>query len=313
MLRYLSYRLLYLGAVLLGISLLVFVAISYVPGDLATVFLGRNASESAVIQFRERFGLDQPLIVRYLQWLAGALHGSFGQSFTSGVDVGPEILKRLPVTLELTLFATLISVAIGIPAGVAAALRHGGKIDTIVSVSALAGLSIPSFVLATVFVFVFAVFLRILPSGGYVPLLENPARNVQFMIMPCLALGIVSSGVVMRMTRASMIEVLQFDYIMVARAKGTGGAALVLRHALKNALMPVVAVLGLEITAFFGGAILIEQIFNLPGVASLALRGISQRDYPVVQASVLVIAAFVVVVSFATDLFFAYLDPRRRG
>jgi peptide/nickel transport system permease protein len=286
---------------------------NYIPGDLASIFLGINANPELLATFRERFGLDRPLYVRYLEWLSGLLRGDFGRSFASGVDIGQELLHRFPVTLELTLLSILIANLVGVPAGIFAAVRHRTRIDVGVSVLALGGLSTPAFWLGTLLVLLFALRLNLLPSGGFVPLTEDPVDNLRLMILPALSLGLVSASVIMRMTRSSMLEVLRQDYMTTARAKGTGSAALITRHALRNALIPVITVMGLEISATFGGAVLIEQIFLIPGVGSFALLGITQRDYPVVQGTVMLVATFVVFVNLATDVGYAYLDPRRRG
>jgi peptide/nickel transport system permease protein len=313
MLRFVANRLATLVPVLWGVSLLVFLAMNFIPGDVATIFLGINANPELLETFRERFGLNRPLYVRYLEWLVGLLHGSFGRSFTTGVDVGQELWQRFPVTLELALLAILIANLVGIPAGIAAAMRHRTRVDTGVSVVALGGLSTPGFWLGTLLVLIFALRLKWLPSGGYVPLTEDPLENLRLMLLPALSLGLVSGSVIMRNTRSAMLEVLRQDYMTTARAKGTPSDKLITRHALKNALVPVVTVMGLELSANFGGAVLIESIFLIPGVGSLALLGISQRDYPIVQGAVMLVAAFVVIVNLATDVCYAYLDPRKRG
>ena len=311
--RFVLKRLLTLIPVLWGVSLLVFLAMNFIPGDIASIFLGIQSNQELLETFRHRFGLDRPLYVRYLEWVGGMLHGDFGRSFANGIDIRAELFTRFGVTLELTLLSILIANLVGIPAGIVAALRHRTRVDTGVSVIALGGLSTPAFWLGTLLVLIFALKLEVLPSGGYTPLSKNPIDNLRLMLLPALSLGLVSGSVIMRMTRSSMLEVLRQDYITTARAKGTPGWALVSRHALKNALIPVITVMGLEISANFGGAVLVEQIFLIPGVGSLALQGITQRDYPVVQGTVMLVAAFVVLVNLATDVAYAYLDPRRRA
>jgi peptide/nickel transport system permease protein len=313
MLRFVLGRLFTLIPVLLGISALVFVAMNSIPGDLASIFLGINANEELLAAFRQRYGLDRPLHVRYLQWLFGLLQGNFGRSFTTGVDIGRELLTRFGVTLELTLLSIMIANLVGIPAGIIAALRHRTRVDTTVSVLALGGLSTPAFWLGTLLVLIFALGLKVLPSGGYAAPTTSLTENLRLMLLPALSLGLVSGSVIMRMTRSSMLEVLRQDYMTTARAKGGTPWSLVTRHALKNALVPVVTVMGLEISANFGGAVLIEQIFLIPGVGTFALLGISQRDYPVVQGTVMLVATFVVLINLVTDIAYAYLDPRRRG
>lgn len=313
MLPYIARRVVLMIVGLWVISLVVFLALNVLPGDAATVALGQSADEQARALFRARLGLDQPLHLRYLHWFAGVVRGDLGQSYFTGSDVGQELLSRLPLTLELALLATIISGAIGLPAGILAATYHGRSVDLTVSILALMGLATPSFWLATLLVLLLSVKLQLLPSGGYVPFSQDPVLNLRLMLMPAFALGLVSAAIVMRMVRTSMLEVLQQDYIRTARAKGLPVRLVIIRHALKNAMAPAITVAALEASAIFGGTVLIEQIFLLPGVGKYILLGVQQRDFAIVQAGVLVMVVAVQIINLGADVANAWLDPRRRG
>jgi peptide/nickel transport system permease protein len=312
LLRYIVRRVLIIIPTLWVMSLAVFLALNVLPGDAAAVFLGHSADEQARELFRQRVGLDQPLSVRYVRWLANMVRGDFGESYFTGFDIGQELASRMPLTLELAALATIISLLVGLPAGVLAAAYQGRKVGILVTLSGLAGVSMPVFWLATVLVLVVCVKLRLMPSGGYVPFGENPLANIRSILLPSLSLGLVSAAIVMRMARSSMLEVLRKDYIRTARAKGLTEWLVVNRHALKNALVPIVTVSGIEISAIFGGTVLIEQIFLLPGLGKFIWLGVTQRDYAIVQAGVLVMLLAVQVVNLLVDVTNAILDPRRR-
>jgi peptide/nickel transport system permease protein len=310
----LGYALIRLAAfipTLLVASIVLFVAINVVPGTAADSALGIQATPEARARFDREHGLDQPLPVQYARWLTGVVQGDFGRSFQSGVPIGPDLLARLPLTLELAILAFLIANLIAVPLGAFAAFRHQRTTDNAVLVWATVMGAMPNFWLATLLILLFSITLRWLPPAGYVPLLDDPVRNLKLMLMPALSLGIVSSALLLRIMRAGMIEALSSDYVRTALAKGAGTGRVIWRHALRNALIPFLTVGAVEFSLLFGGVVIVENIFLLPGVGALALIGIVQRDYSVLLASVLVIATVVLTASFVVDLLAAWLDPRR--
>lgn len=311
MIRLILTRLALFVPTLLAASLILFIAINIVPGSAARSALGVDATPQAIMRFEALNGLDRPLHVQYIEWLGKALTGDFGKSFQNRVDVGPEILRRLPVTLELALFAFVIANLIAIPLGAISAYRHAKRADTFITMLATVLGAVPNFWLATLLVLVFALKLRILPAGGFTPFLSDPMKNLSQMILPALSLGIVSSALLLRIMRASMIEVLSSDYIRTARAKGASDATVICRHALRNATIPYLTVGAVEFGFLFGGVVIIEDIFRLPGIGSLVLVGIINRDYPVLIGSALVVTVVVLTVNALVDIAASLLDPRQ--
>jgi peptide/nickel transport system permease protein len=311
MLRLITSRLLTFVPTLIAASAVLFVAINVVPGSAARSALGIDATPQAIARFETENGLDRPLYAQYAGWLAGVLRGDFGTSFQNHVPVGPEILARLPVTLELAILAFLVANLIAVPLGALAAWRHQRPSDTLITLLATIFGAIPNFWLATLLILFLSLRLGWLPSGGYTPFLDDPATNLQQMLMPALSLGIVSSALLTRIMRAGMIEVLASDYIRTAQAKGAGGGITVRRHALRNALIPYLTVGAVEFGFLFGGVVIIEDIFLLPGIGSLVLVGIINRDYPVLLGAALVVTVVVLTVNMLVDLAAALLDPRQ--
>jgi peptide/nickel transport system permease protein len=295
---------------LLVASSILFVAINVVPGSAARSALGIDATPQALARFEALHGLDRPLFVQYAEWLGRTFAGDFGKSFQNGVDVGPELLRRLPVTLELALLAFLIANVIAVPLGAFAALRHQRSADKGISFIATLLGAMPNFWLATLLVMVLTLHFRLLPPGGYTPFFDNPVLNLKQMIMPALSLGIVSSALLIRIMRTAMIEVLSSDYIRTARAKGAEERIVVLRHAIRNALTPYVNVAAVEFGFLFGSVVIIEDIFLLPGIGSFVLVGIINRDYPVLLASALTITLVVLIINLIVDIIVGWLDPR---
>jgi peptide/nickel transport system permease protein len=311
MLRLIAFRLLAFIPTLIAASIILFIAINVVPGSAAKAALGIDATPQAIARFEHQHGLDRPLYVQYLAWLSGALSGDFGNSFQNHVPVGPELLARLPVTLELAVLAFLIANLIAVPLGALAAYCHQRKTDfTITFLATIMG-AIPNFWLATLLILLFALTLRWLPAGGYVPFTDDPLRNLEMMIMPALSLGIVSSALLLRIMRTAMLEVLSSDYIRTARAKGATQGVVIWRHALRNALIPFLTVGAVEFGFLFGGVVIIEDMFLLPGIGSLVLVGIINRDYPVLLAGALVITVVVLTANMIVDLLGSVLDPRQ--
>jgi peptide/nickel transport system permease protein len=310
LLHFLTRRLLGTVPVLVILSIGVFLMLHLTPGDPVQIMLGQDATPSAIAALRAELGLDQPLPIQYVRWMANVVHGDLGRSIRTNQPVTEAIVSRLPVTIELSLWSLLLSLAIGLPAGVVAATRRNSGVDLASTGLALVGISLPSFFLGILLILVFALWLRWVPPSGYTPFLQDPLQNVKQMFMPALALGAALAGIVARLTRSSLLEVLGADYMRTARAKGLSDGASVIGHGLKNALLPVVTVIGLQVGALLGGAILIETIFALPGIGRLAVDSIFARDFPIVQGVVLFLALVRVVANLVADLLYARLDPR---
>lgn len=310
MMSYALRRLLSAVPVLLGVSIVAFALVRLVPGDPVTVLLGPAYNEEQAAILRERYALDQPLPVQYVAWLARAVRGDFGESFFTGQSVLRAILERLPVTLELALIGVLFAIFVGVPLGVASAVYPGRWPDHLARVMGLVGISVPGFWLGTILILVLSLQLGWLPSGRFVHLWEDPLENLRRMAMPGLALGTAVAAVVMRTARSAMLDVIRQDYVRTARAKGLGERSVLLRHALRNALVPVVTIIGLQAGYLIGGSVVIEQVFSLPGVGRLALQAISGRDYALLQGTILFVATAFVLINLGVDLLYARLDPR---
>src|SRR5688572_13546540 len=311
MLRLIAIRLAVFFPTLLAASMVLFIAINVVPGSAARAALGIDATAQAIARFEHQHGLNRPLHEQYAGWLLGVLRGDFGKSFQNHVPVGPEVAKRLPVTLELAIFAFLIANLIAVPLGALAAFYHQRRVDTAITMMATVFGAIPNFWLATLLILVFALNLRWLPVGGFIAMGDNPIVNLKQMIMPAISLGVVSSALLLRIMRTSMLEVLNSDYIRTALAKGATRGIVIWRHAIRNALIPYLTVGVVEFGFLFGGVVIIEDIFLLPGIGSLVLVGIINRDYPVLLAAALVITIVVLTANMMVDIIAALLDPRQ--
>lgn len=310
MTRYIIQKLFSLVLVLLGISIVVFYMIRLVPGDVVDFLYGLYMGSERMDEIRALWGLDRPLVIQYLDWIGRVLQLDFGRSLVSGRAISEEILTRLPVTLHLSLMAALWSIAFGITLGVIAARFPNGKIDGIVTTIGIVGLATPQFWLATLLVLLFAVYLGIFPSIGYISLLEDPIESIHSLTLPALALGTTMAAAVTRMTRSAMLDVLSHDYIRTARAKGVAERAVFSRHALKNAFIPVLTLIGTETGKLLGGSLIIEQIFAIPGIGQYAVEAVLSRDYPVLQATMLVIASSYVIINTLADIGYGVIDPR---
>ncbi len=314
MFRYIIRRLISLLPTLLGVTVLVFGAIRFVPGDLITAQLGTEAgmlSDAQRDALEAYYGMDKPAVQQYFVWMGDALRGNLGLSVRQGEPVTELILRRFPVTVELALLSVAIALSIGIPIGVLSAIRRNSVLDVFARMFAMLGLSIPNFLLATFIIYVLSVYFGILPtSGDYVGFTEDPLRNLSQVIFPALALGTSFASSVMRMTRSSMLEVLGEDYIRTARSKGIREQAVIIRHALRNALIPVVTLVGVEFGYLLGGTFIVEQIFAIPGIGRLTINAITQRDYALVQGVTLFVAVNFVLINLLVDVIYAYVDPR---
>lgn len=300
------------GAV--ALSILVFALIRLVPGDAVTMWIGQEGTMTLEVQqtLRKMFGLTDPAPVQYLNWLRDLAQGNFGYSFRSRLPVAPQIGQTLPVTIELALLAMFISTMIAIPLGILSAIRRNTPLDLIARLFGLVGLSMPSFWIGVLLILVSSTVFNWLPSLIYVSPFKNPLENLTQMAMPAIALALPLMGVVMRMARSAILEVLNQDYIRTARAKGLAELGVLIRHALRNALIPIVTVMGIQLGRLLGGAVIVEQIFGLPGIGNLLISAITERDYPMVQGAILIIGCLFVVVQFLVDLSYAYIDPQIR-
>jgi peptide/nickel transport system permease protein len=305
-------RLISLVPVLLAISFLTFLLMAIIPGDPAVVMLGADAPPDALDRLRRQLGLDRPFLERFAWWLGGALRGDLGTSLYQRRPVVDMVFERLPVTLISCVLASLVRIAVGVAAGIVSALRRNRPTDHVLRVLSLVGLSMPEFWLGLLLILAFSVTWQIFPMTGFVPLGEDPLRSLQFFVLPSLALGLTLAGFLTRLTRASMLDVLGQDYVRTARSKGLRERVVVVRHALATAMLPLVTVIGLNFGRLLGGAVVIETVFNLPGVGRLIVLAIAQRDFPVVQAAVLYIAVLYTVINLITDLSYVVLDPRLR-
>lgn len=312
MLRLLARRLAQVVPVLVVMSLAVFSLTDMLPGDPTITVLGENATPEQRAILRAEMGLDRPAPLRYADWMARTLSGDFGRSLRTREPVIEMIAARLPVTVELTVLSMLVATLIGVPAGVVAALRRNTAVDLAVSVLALAGMALPFFWAGILLIRLFSIQLGWLPPSGYVPFWTDPVRNLTLMILPSLTVGGAMAGLIMRQTRSAMLQTLGQDFVRTARAKGVPEREVVLRHALRSALLPVVTVIGLQSGALIGGAVVTETIFSLPGLGTMIVDGIFQRDFAVIQGALLTVVLAVVAVNLMTDLSYGLLDRRVR-
>ena len=314
MTAFLLSRLLALLPVLWGVSVVVFLLIHLIPGDAIQMFLGTQVdmTPAQMAELRRLFGLDKSLPAQYADWILRLTRGDFGVSLRTSRPVLPDILARLPVSLEITVLALAVALTIALPVGIVAALRRGSASDALIRIAGLVGLSIPNFWLATMLLLLLGNVLPVASIGVYVGLLTNPVANLTVLALPAFSLGVALAAVLMRFVRSSLLEVLGQEYVRTARAKGLREILVINRHALRNALIPVITVVGFQAGYLLGGTVVIEEVFALPGMGRLALNAIAQRDYPVVQGIVLTIACLFVLVNLAVDVLYAFVDPRVR-
>jgi peptide/nickel transport system permease protein len=313
MLNYVSKRILIGILTLLAASVVVFIVLDVVPGDPARLMLGMNATEEAVRALQQQMGLDQPMLVRYASWIGGLLVGDFGKSYTYSVPVLNLITERIAVSLPLALISLFLSTIIAIPVGLFSASRRGTMADSGTMAIAQVGVAIPNFWFALLLVYVFAVSLRLVPAGGFPGWNAGVWAGFKSLILPSIALGLPQAAILARVTRSALLDVLGEDYIRTARAKGLTRRKVLYRHALRNALIPVLTILGLQFAFLLAGTIIIENVFYLPGLGRLVFQAITQRDLIVVQGVVMLLVATVIVVNLLVDLSYALVDPRLRG
>jgi peptide/nickel transport system permease protein len=310
--KYVLRRLLLLVPTLIGMSLLIFMMVRLMPGDVVDALMGMDAEATPEerAKMRADLGLDKPVPIQYVDWINDILHGNLGESYRTREPITEQLLRGLPITVELAILAVVFSVIVAIPLGVISAVRQNSVSDLVARIVGLAGLSFPNFWLATMFLLITSLWLHWVPPVIWISPLEDPLGNLRQMFLPALALSVGLMAVEMRLARASMLEVLRQDYVRTARAKGVHERAVLFRHALRNALIPVVTVVGLQFGALVGGSVIIEQIFGLPGVGWSMLQGVYNRDYPVIQVTSLFLATIFVLMNLFVDITYAFLDPR---
>lgn len=312
MTSYILRRLFQTIPVLFVASILVFLIIYLIPGDPATISLGPNATPDQIAAVRTKMGLDQPLVVQYINWLGRVLRGDLGESFRNKFPVADLIWLKLPATIELTVAAILVAMMIAFPVGMLSAFYRGRWIERLLDLFTGLAYATPTFWIGILLILIFGIQLRWLPASGYVSIIEDPIQGIRCLVMPAFTLGLYSSSILARFLKSSLLEVLGQDYIRTARAKGLRERSILYSHALKNALIPVVTVLGLQIGVFMGGAVVTEAIFDWPGIGRMLWDAILTRDYTIVQATILMTVSIFVLINLLTDILYGFLDPRIR-
>ena len=310
MTSYIIRRLLGVIPVLALVAIAAFLLIHLVPGDPALVMLGNDATPQQILQLRTQLGLDRSLPEQFVLWLREVLQGNLGESFFLGRPVTQALLERLPATMQLAVLSLIFSLLIGIPSGLIAAVWQNTRWDQLVMATAIGGISIPSFWLGLALMLVFSVQLGWLPSGGYTPLWEDAWQGLRTLALPAISLGFMQAALIARMTRSSMLEVLRQDYVRTARSRGVGRWLVILKHAFKNAMIPVITTIGTAFGVLLGGAVVVEIVFTFPGLGRLVVLAVQRRDYPLVQGALLLTSVIYVVVNLAVDLLYGVFDPR---
>jgi len=311
-LAYIIRRLLLLIPVLLIVGIVVFTLMHLTPGDPASVMLGREATQEQKDALRQRLGLDEPIPVQFFSWFKSALQLDFGDSLFIGKPVTQALLDRAEPTGLLALYSLTLAIVLAIPAGVIAAVRANSILDRLLMVVSISGVAIPSFFFGILLILLFAVVLGWLPSGGYVDIGDNPLEHFKYMLLPTLTLGFSAAGLLARLVRSTMLDVLNEDYVRTAYSKGLEQRRVVVVHAFRNALIPVLTIIGVTFAGMLGGAVVIETVFNIPGMGRLLVQSVTRRDIPVVQGAVMTVAAIEVLVMLLVDLLYVYVDPRIR-
>jgi peptide/nickel transport system permease protein len=310
MIRHISSRLMQMLPVLFLVSIAVFSMTLLLPGDPTLSMLGENASIADRVALRERIGLDLPLPVQYLRWAQNVLEGDFGRSLRNSEPVSEMLMQRVPATTQLAVMAIILAIVIGVPLGIIAALNRNSWGDLTATSVGVFAMAMPAFWLAMLLVMVFSVHLRWLPPSGYMPFFRDPIESMRLMLLPSITLGTILAGLILRQTRTSMLTVLSADFVRTARAKGMNERRVILRHALRNALIPIVTVVGLQMGALLGGAAITESIFSIPGLGQMVVDGIFNRDFPAVQGAILVIVTFILFLNLIIDIAYSWIDKR---
>jgi peptide/nickel transport system permease protein len=312
MTQYIIRRLIYALFIIWGCATIVFFLLRLVPGDPVSVMLGHEYTPEAAAQMRKNLGLDQPIYIQYVKWMGNVLHGNLGESIDTKQSVTAEIAKAFPKTLSITILAFIFGVVVAVPMGMLAALRRDSVFDYLASVSTLIGISLPTFWFGIVFILIFAVQLRWLPSVGYVSPSDGVWPWFEHLLLPAFAAGVGEAAILMRFVRAGLLEVLGSDYVRTARAKGLPEGRVILRHAMRNSMIPVVTVAGLSLASLLGGLVITETVFAISGIGRLLTSAIFAKDYPIVQGVILLITLFFVLANLAVDIIYTFLDPRIR-
>ena len=293
-------------------AVIVFLILRLVPGDPAAAILGANATPDAIRHVRIELGLSRPIYLQFGTWLSGIGRGDLGHDYITDQSITTEMSSRLPVTLELAAFAFLLAAVVAIPAGVLAAVRRGGWLDRAVQSLSVLGIAVPDFVFGILGILLFALALGVVPSSGFIPFVDAPGDNLRSLILPAASLAAGLAGVLTRVTRGAMLEVLHSDYIRFARALGMSWRSIVFRYALRNAAIPILTVAGMQVGYLIGGTVVVEQLFSIPGIGQLVVEAMLNRNYPVVQACVLIFVVMFILVNLLTDLLYAVMNPKLR-
>lgn len=303
-------KLLTMIPIILVVSIILFFLLSALPGDAALIGAGEYATDADIEALRHRMGLDQPYYIQYLNWLKNMLRGDFGNSLMTGSPISEKIVRRLPATMELALMSAVVSILIALPLGILSAVKRNSIWDSFASILSVVGISMPNFWLSMLMIILFSLKLKILPASGYIPFAEDPIGSMKLMLMPAVAIGASFAASVMRQTRNALLEVLDQDYMMTAKAKGLPGRMILLKHALRNALIPVVTVIAMQTGRLFGGAVVAETIFLIPGLGSEIVNSIMSRDYPITMAMIMVVAVIIIFINTFVDIVYGFIDPR---
>jgi peptide/nickel transport system permease protein len=307
---YILQRLLLALVVVLGVTFVVFMIVQIVPGDPARVILGPYANDESVAGLRERLGLNRPFLEQYVLWLGNAVRGNFGTSLITSQPVAPQLLQRLGPSLELAAASLLVGIAVAFPIGIISAVKPGSWIDIVGSIFSQIGVSVPSFWMGILLVLLFSLTLNWLPPSGYTPIGEDFGDWLAHLVLPAITAGLVSASIQTRFVRSAMLDVLNMDYVKTARAKGLSERSVIYKHALRNAMINIVTIIGLQITALISGIVIVEVVFGWPGLGRLALNAVLDRDYPLLQGTVFTVAVLVTLVNLVVDLLYFFLDPR---
>tara|TARA_R110000796_G_scaffold11570_1_gene39174 strand:+ start:8467 stop:9414 length:948 start_codon:yes stop_codon:yes gene_type:complete len=312
MISYVIKRLLSLIPVLLTVAVIVFTLVHLSPGDPARVILGPDASSADIIHLRDELGLNKPIVEQFVLWLSNAATGDLGNSIYNGRPVTEVFFRYFMPTLSLAIFAQFIAITVAIPLGTLAALNRGKQIDRVLMTFSLIGISVPSFLLGLIFILIFSVFLNWLPVAGYIPMRDSFVGHYKHLLLPALSLGLMQAALITRITRSSMLEVLNNQYIKTAKAKGLSRRTVVIKHALRNAFIPILEIIGQTFTMLIAGAVVVEFVFNIPGLGQLIVNSVERRDFPIIQGVILMVALGYVIINLVIDLIYGIVDPRVR-
>ena len=303
-------KLLMMIPIVIMVSIILFLLLKALPGDAAMVAGGEFAADADIEAAREAMGLNKPLYVQYLDWLWGILHGDFGVSLLTGSPIVDKIVQRFPATMELAILSMIFAILIAVPLGIVSAVYRNSVWDTLSSILSVIGIAMPSFWLGMLLIILFALTLGWLPASGYTPFFEDPLKSLRYMILPAFSIGASFAATTMRQTRNALLEVLDQDYMMTAKAKGLPGHIIIWKHALRNALIPVVTVVAMQTGKLFGGAVIAETVFVIPGLGSEIVGSIVKRDFPTTMAMIMIVAVIVIFINTFIDILYGFIDPR---